>query len=57
MTGSAVCGRFVAELAPGVRPEAGSVAPEGGGQVVPALGGECRLGPTETVLAARSAGR
>jgi len=44
MTKTAWCGRFGTELAPGVRPIRGSVAPEGGGQTVPTLGGGSGVG-------------
>ena len=39
MTPAASCRRFVTESAHRVRPAAGIVAPEGGGQKVPTLGG------------------
>jgi len=44
MTKTTWCGRFGTELAPGVRPIRGSVAPEGGGQTVPTLGGGSGVG-------------
>jgi len=39
VTRRATCGRFVTESAHRVRPSRGIVAPEGGGQKVPTLGG------------------
>jgi hypothetical protein len=43
VTGTATCGRFVTQSAHGVRSSAAIVAPEGGGQKVPTLGGGCPL--------------
>jgi hypothetical protein len=51
MTKAARCGRFSTKSAPGVRPAGGSVAPEGGGQTVPTLGGGNGLGQDGTAVA------
>ena len=56
MTPAASCRRFVTESAHRVRPAAGIVAPEGGGQEVPTLGG-CRPGePKPTMVGTGLAG-
>jgi hypothetical protein len=51
MTKAARCGLFGTELAPGVRGTGGSVAPEGGGETIPTLGGGNGLGLAVTALA------
>jgi hypothetical protein len=53
MTPTAGCERFVTESAHGVRPAAGIVAPEGGGQEAPTLGGGCGLRTGQTALAGK----
>ena len=50
MTQTAGCGRFGAESAPGVPRETDSVAPEGGGQVIPTLGGGYAVDSSATDL-------
>jgi len=53
MTPAASCRRFVTESAHRVRPAAGIVAPEGGGQEVPTLGGGYGVATGQTALAGK----
>ena len=53
MTPAASCRRFVTESAHRVRPAAGIVAPERGGQEVPTLGGGYGVASPQTELAGK----
>ena len=57
MTETALCGRFGTESAHGVRPSGGIVAPEGGGQRIPTLGGGNAPGLVGTVTVERESMR
>jgi hypothetical protein len=57
MTTTASCGRLVTESAHRVRPTGGIVAPEGGGQVVPTLGGGYGVGLAQRHTAGKGPAR